>query len=176
MEFNNSVLTNRLENLVISRVDMELMTLHCQQCHVVLADSFGACGEVQALDCIVCVTVTNKVKVSESLERGTRGQMAHCLYNGLRCGGCSCVVGMVIQCAPAHLDTFRSMFLLCKANIDCYVLNSSSMVKASTLCFEQKSLKQSLKKIKHQCEGQLERISHLEKRLTYNNEASFYYC
>uniref|UniRef100_A0A672JJ89 Mis18 domain-containing protein n=1 Tax=Salarias fasciatus TaxID=181472 RepID=A0A672JJ89_SALFA len=125
MEFNESVLLKR------ERVNdnkplgggRQRVTLHCGQCNVVLSDSFFVCGEVPSLDSIVCLSD---------------------IYSRLVCGGCGCAVGRVIHASPSRAAMLRSFFLLSKANVSCYVLNSCSMVKSSMLSFNHKSFRENM--------------------------------
>uniref|UniRef100_A0A8C9X2C3 Mis18 domain-containing protein n=1 Tax=Sander lucioperca TaxID=283035 RepID=A0A8C9X2C3_SANLU len=134
------------------------MTLHCQQCNTVLGDSLGVCGEITCVDAIVCIS-NEKTRVFWLLEVMTEMfcSGSHLLsqllfpfsiYSSLTCRGCRCAVGKVIHSAPSRLATVRSMFLLYKANISCYILDCCSMVKASTLTFDVKPLSESMNKVR----------------------------
>ncbi|XP_047466731.1 protein Mis18-beta [Mugil cephalus] len=141
------------------------MTLHCKQCNAVLADSFGVCGEVACLGSIMCIRVTKDVIVSDAMKSGYKGEMINCIYSSLKCRGCGCVLGKVIHSAPSRLAAVRSIFLLSKANIRCFILGSSSMVKASAVSFDQRPLKENIIEVKQQFETLLEALmSHTESR------------
>ncbi|XP_035529410.1 protein Mis18-beta [Morone saxatilis] len=167
MEFDGSLLIQCTadEKLVSEAEHQQLMTLHCQQCNAVLGDSLGVCGEVKCMDSIMCIRVTNDVVVSDAAESRHKGEMANCIYSSLKCRGCLSSVGRVIHSAPSRLATVRSIFLLYKANISCYILNSSSMVKASTLTFDLKALKESINEVRQQFEAQLDQMSRIKSRL-----------
>uniref|UniRef100_A0A096LRB1 Protein yippee-like n=3 Tax=Poecilia TaxID=8080 RepID=A0A096LRB1_POEFO len=152
-------------NLVVERIDdlktittlepEHLMTLHCVQCNTVLADSLGVCGELKCMDCVMCMRVTNDVVVSGALESVHKGEMANCICSNLKCRSCNSVVGKRIHAAPSHLVATRSVFLLNKAKMSCYILDSSSMVKASSLSFELKPLQETVDEVRQECEQQL---------------------
>ncbi|XP_070777215.1 protein Mis18-beta [Enoplosus armatus] len=147
-------------------------TLHCQQCNTVLGDSLGVCGEIKCMDSIMCLRVTSDVVIGDAIESGRKGEMANCIYSSLKCRGCRSAVGRVIHSAPARLAMARSIFLLYKANISCYILNSSSMVKASTLTFDLKSFRESMNEVRQQFEAQLDQMAHIKSRLADRSVAS----
>ncbi|XP_074516372.1 protein Mis18-beta [Sebastes fasciatus] len=166
MEFEDSVLIQRTNDVKISTAEPnQRMTLHCQQCNTVLGDSFSVCGEVKCLDSIVCLKVTSDVVVGDAMESGHKGEMANCIYSSLKCRGCRCAVGKVIHSAPSRLAVVRSLFLLHKANISCYILNCCSMVKASSLTFDLKPLRESMNMVRQQFEEQLDQMSRIKSRL-----------
>ncbi|XP_044023392.1 protein Mis18-beta isoform X2 [Siniperca chuatsi] len=99
------------------------------------------------------------------MESGHKGEMANCIYSSLKCRGCHSAVGKVIHSAPSRLAMARSIFLLYKANISCYILNSSSMVKASTLTFDLKPFRESMNEVRQQFEAQLDQMAHIKSRL-----------
>uniref|UniRef100_A0A4W6FCP1 Protein yippee-like n=1 Tax=Lates calcarifer TaxID=8187 RepID=A0A4W6FCP1_LATCA len=117
------------------------MTLHCAQCNTVLGDSVGVCGEIQSMDAIMCLSKVLFIHCS---------CFTFSIYSSLKCRGCRCAVGKVIHSAPLRLAMIRSLFLLYKANISCYILNTSSMVEASTLTFDLKPLRQNIKEVRQQ--------------------------
>uniref|UniRef100_A0A8C2YZX7 Mis18 domain-containing protein n=1 Tax=Cyclopterus lumpus TaxID=8103 RepID=A0A8C2YZX7_CYCLU len=137
MEFDESLLIQRAHALKMAREaeHKQRMTLHCEQCNTVLGDSLGICGELKGMDCIVCIS------------KCTFREMASCIYSSLKCRGCRCDVGRIIHSAPSRLAAVRSMFLLHKANISCYILNRSSMVTSSSLAFDLKPLRESMNKV-----------------------------
>ncbi|KAI3367469.1 hypothetical protein L3Q82_026324 [Scortum barcoo] len=167
MEFDGSLLIQCNDHVKLSPETKhpQRMTLHCLQCNSVLGDSVGVCGEAEFMDCIMCLKVTDDVVVSEAMESRHKGEMANCIYSSLKCRGCRSVVGKVIHSAPSHLAAVRSIFLLYKANINCYILNSSSMVKASTLTFDLKTFRESLLEVRQQFEEQLDHMSRIKSRL-----------
>ncbi|XP_026195276.1 protein Mis18-beta [Anabas testudineus] len=166
MEYDKSILIKRIDDLkVIEEPDKQQMTLHCAQCNRVLGDSVGVCGEIQSMDSIVCSRVTNDVVISDAMVTGHKGELANCIYSSLKCHGCRCAVGKLIHSAPSHLATIRSLFLLSKSNISCYILNSSSMVKASMLTFDLKPLSDSIDEWRQQCEVHLDQMSHIKSKL-----------
>ncbi|KAF1374513.1 hypothetical protein PFLUV_G00229870 [Perca fluviatilis] len=167
MEFDESLLIQRTNaaKLATGAEHKQRMTLHCQQCNTVLGDSLGVCGEITCMDAIVCIRVTNDVVISDAMESGHKDAMANCIYSSLICRGCRCAVGRVVHSAPSRLATVRSMFLLYKANISCYILNCCSMVKASTLTFDLKPLSESMNKVRKQFEAQLDQMSRIKSRL-----------
>ncbi|XP_034418804.1 protein Mis18-beta isoform X1 [Cyclopterus lumpus] len=188
MEFDESLLIQRAHALKMAREaeHKQRMTLHCEQCNTVLGDSLGICGELKGMDCIVCIRpprlnpkhdsdqyfaaclpsgVTNDVVISDAMETGHKGEMASCIYSSLKCRGCRCDVGRIIHSAPSRLAAVRSMFLLHKANISCYILNRSSMVTSSSLAFDLKPLRESMNKMRKQFEAQLDQMSRIKSRL-----------
>uniref|UniRef100_A0A665VW67 Protein yippee-like n=1 Tax=Echeneis naucrates TaxID=173247 RepID=A0A665VW67_ECHNA len=113
----------------------QLATLHCAQCCTVLGDSLSVCGEMRSLDSIICLSDCN---------------MFCFIYSTLKCVGCCRIVGRVIDAAPSRLATIRSLFLLYKPNISCYVLNSRSMVKASEFSFAMKPIREYINEVREQ--------------------------
>ncbi|XP_056281904.1 protein Mis18-beta [Pseudoliparis swirei] len=174
MEFEESLIIQREHALKMTReTEHKLrMTLHCQQCNTVLGDSLGICGELKCMDSIVCIRVTNDVAISDSMETGHKGEMASCIYSSLKCRGCRCAVGIIIHSAPLRLAAVRSMFLLHKINISCYILNGSSMVTSSSLAFDLKPLRESMNKMRQQFEAQLHHMSHVKSRLAVGSVSS----
>lgn len=162
MEFNASVLAQCSDH---EETDKRWMTLHCLQCNILLGDGLSICGEIKTMDCIMCLKVTNDVVVSDKMELGHTGDMAHCIYSSLLCRHCKSSVGKVVHAAPARLDTIRSMFLLHKPTINCYFLNSSSMVKASSMSFDVKPLGEEINKVRQLFEVQYKRMSHLKNKM-----------
>uniref|UniRef100_A0A667YIW1 Protein yippee-like n=1 Tax=Myripristis murdjan TaxID=586833 RepID=A0A667YIW1_9TELE len=143
MEFDASVLMHRTDDikLAMEAERRSLMTLHCEQCNTVLGDSLGVCGELKSLDSILCL----KSSVPDSY---LLLLFTFSICSSLKCSGCRRVLGTVIHSAPQHLAMLRSIFLLHKANISCYILNSSTMVKASTLSFDMKPIGESINEVR----------------------------
>uniref|UniRef100_A0A665VWR7 Protein yippee-like n=1 Tax=Echeneis naucrates TaxID=173247 RepID=A0A665VWR7_ECHNA len=152
MEYDDSVLIQRVDGLKpeIAATGGQLATLHCAQCCTVLGDSLSVCGEMRSLDSIICLKVTSDVLISDEKESGHKGEMANCIYSTLKCVGCCRIVGRVIDAAPSRLATIRSLFLLYKPNISCYVLNSRSMVKASEFSFAMKPIREYINEVREQ--------------------------
>ncbi|XP_041827459.1 protein Mis18-beta [Melanotaenia boesemani] len=164
MEFEKSILLRRIDDLKMTAAAGHL-TLHCQQCNTVLADSFGICGELKCMESVMCQKVTNDVVVGDKVVSGHTGRLANCIYSHLKCRSCHCVLGKVIYSAPSYLASVRSIFLLHKANISCYILNSCSMVKASTFTFDLKPLKETMSEMKQQFKEQMDEMLHIKSRL-----------
>ncbi|KAG8013130.1 Protein Mis18-beta [Nibea albiflora] len=166
MEFDGSVLIRSTADLKMSTEvqHTQRVTLHCRQCSTVLGDSLGVCGEVKRLDSIICLKVTNDVVVSYATA-SREGEMANCIYSSLKCCCCRSAVGIVIHSAPSRLAAVRSMFLLYKPNISCYILDSSSMVTASALTFDTKTCKESMNEVRQQLEAQLQQMLRVKSRL-----------
>ncbi|XP_054894645.1 protein Mis18-beta [Poeciliopsis prolifica] len=162
MEFDDSLVVERVDDLNTTATlrPEHLMTLHCAQCNAVLADSLGLCGELKCIDSVMCMRVTNDVVVSGSLESVHKGEMADCICSVLKCRLCSSVVGKHVHAAPSHLAATRFVFLLSKAKMSCYILDTSSMVKASSLSFELKPLQETVDEARRQCEVQLDLMAH----------------
>nr|XP_054598167.1 protein Mis18-beta [Nothobranchius furzeri] len=167
MEFDDSVLNKRLNNMVITTDadDRQALTFHCQQCNTVLGDSFSVCGEVERLDSIMCLKVTSDVIVGDAEEPGHKGELDNSIYSSLTCRTCQRSVGRIVHAAPSHLASVRNIFLLSKENISCYILNSSSMVKASTLSFHLKPLKEKMDEMRRQFDEKLNQMSHIRSRV-----------
>ncbi|XP_030575330.1 protein Mis18-beta [Archocentrus centrarchus] len=175
MEFKDNLLIKRTDDVKLlstAAVRRQQLTLHCQQCSAILADSTGVCGEMKSIDAIMCIRVTSDVVISDKTESGHKGELSNCIYNSLKCSGCHNALGKVIHSAPSHLAVIRSIFLLCKANINCYILNSSSMVKASTLTFDLEPLGESMNEVKKQFQAQLDQMSRMKSRLTDSSVTS----
>ncbi|KAJ7988759.1 hypothetical protein DPEC_G00312550 [Dallia pectoralis] len=70
-------------------------------------------------------------------------------YNALHCSGCKDFIGVVLYSTPPHLAALRSLFLLKKDNMYCYVFNTGQLVKASTLNLNtQRTLSERLSELK----------------------------
>ncbi|XP_077394769.1 protein Mis18-beta [Festucalex cinctus] len=133
-------------------------TLHCKQCNTVLGDSLAVCGELTCLDSIICCRVTNNVEVSSEMECGKKGQLANCIFSALLCSDCGCTVGKVVHAAPPRMAAVRSLFLLYKAHVTCYVLDRCSMVNASAMSFEMEPLMKSINEVKQHFELNFEHV------------------
>lgn len=61
MEFEESFVIKRIDKMNFSSAAerMQMMTVHCQQCNTVMADSFGVCGEVKCMDSLLCLSRSN---------------------------------------------------------------------------------------------------------------------
>ncbi|KAM9355706.1 protein Mis18-beta [Pholidichthys leucotaenia] len=168
MEFEQSVLVKRedVAKLLSSEtVYKQQMTLHCQQCKSILADSRGVSGELKSLESIMCTKVTDGVIVSKMMTSGNKGEMSNCIYSSLKCRNCHCALGRVLHSTPPRLAVARFFFLLNKANISCYILDSCSMVKALAVSFDVKPLQESLNEMKKEFEAQLDQMCHIKRRL-----------
>ncbi|KAM4541115.1 protein Mis18-beta isoform 1-T1 [Fundulus diaphanus] len=157
MEFDESVIVKRSDDpKLLAEAELEhLMSLHCAKCNTILADSLGVCGEVKCIDSIMCTRVSDDVAVSDSLELVRKGEMANCVCSFLKCRSCNVVVGKVIHAAPPHLAVIRSIFLLYKGKLSCYILGGSSVVKASSLSFDMKPLSETISEARQELEEQL---------------------
>ncbi|XP_077416215.1 protein Mis18-beta [Vanacampus margaritifer] len=161
MEFNKTFLRERDDD---EYGDAELLkrgrwaTLHCKQCNTVLGDSLAVCGELKCLDSIMSCRVSGNVEVSSEMECGYTGQLANCIFSSLLCGDCGCAVGKVVHAAPPRLTAVRSLFLLHKAHVTCYVLDSSSMVNASAMSFEMEPLMKSISEVRQHFELNFEHV------------------
>ncbi|XP_029138181.1 protein Mis18-beta [Labrus bergylta] len=167
MEFDGSVLVKCSRDVKLHQTleDTQRMTLHCQDCHTVLGDSLSVCGDIKCLDSILCLRVTDDVVVSDNKELGHKGEMANCIYSSLKCRGCRSPVGKVIHSSPSRLASIRSIFLLYKSNVSCYILTSSSMVNASMLTFDLRGFTHSMTEVRQQFEAQLDQMSLIKSRL-----------
>ncbi|KAM6912196.1 protein Mis18-beta [Xenentodon cancila] len=167
MEFEDSLLIKRGDAVKPNKSaeHRQIMTLHCQQCNAVLADSLHVCGEIKCMDSVMCIKVTDDLVVDDGMVSGHKGEMADCIYSPLKCRSCQCVVGKLIHSAPSRLASVRSIFLLCKSNISCYILGSCSMVKASTLTFDMKPTRETITEVRQQFQVQLDRMLRMKSRL-----------
>ncbi|XP_049596928.1 protein Mis18-beta [Syngnathus scovelli] len=156
MEFNETILLEREDSGVKLFGPGRWATFHCKQCNTVLGDSLSVCGELTCLGFILCCRVTSCVEVGREMECGHKGELANCIFSSLTCSECGCTVGKVVHAAPPSLAGVRSLFLLQKGLIKCYVLDSRSMVKASAVSFEMKSLMESVKEVRQQLEMHFE--------------------
>ncbi|KAF3700884.1 Protein Mis18-beta Cancer/testis antigen 86 [Channa argus] len=177
MEYDEGFLIQRIHDMKLqatAALVKQQMTFHCAQCNTVLADSVGVCGEigVNSADYIMCLRVTNDVAISERIELGHKEEMANCIFSSLNCQVCCSTVGKIIHSASSHLANIRCLFLLHKANINCYILNNSSMVKASTLKFDLKPLRDSINEVRQEFEAQLDQMSQLKSRLADSSVTS----
>ncbi|KAJ8341077.1 hypothetical protein SKAU_G00333680 [Synaphobranchus kaupii] len=159
-------LVNLTKRLDLARVNYQnAMVLHCAMCNTVWGDSLEVCGEEKQLNSIICLRVTKDVVVKDELEFRVEGQMAGSTYKALHCSGCQCFVGVVPYSTPKHLSALRNLFLLQKENINCYNLRSGTMVKASSLHFDQSTVGKSIKELKQEMDVLAENLTAMEKRL-----------
>ncbi|XP_010877714.2 protein Mis18-beta [Esox lucius] len=125
------------------------LTFHCGHCNAVWADSRGLCGEAPCVNSLICLKVTQDVTINEELESRREGPMAACSYNAMHCSGCRRFIGVVLYSTPPHLAALRSLFLLKKDNMYCYIFKIGQMVKASTLNFNtQRPLRERISELK----------------------------
>ncbi|XP_037550577.1 protein Mis18-beta [Nematolebias whitei] len=167
MEFEESFVIKRIDKMNISAAAerMQMMTVHCLQCNTVMADSLGVCGEVKCMDSLLCLKVTADVVIGAVDESGRGQEMANCIYSPLRCRCCHSAVGRVLHSTPSRWASVRSFFLLHKANISCYLLDSPSLVKASELSLDLKPLKLCINEATQQVEEKLQQMSLIQSRL-----------
>nr|XP_061798332.1 protein Mis18-beta-like [Nerophis lumbriciformis] len=151
MEFKKRALIKR-DRATVQLEPGHLATLHCFQCNTVLGDTLSVCGELPCLESIMCLKVTDDVLVTSDIELGHKGQLTNCIFSYLTCGKCGQALGKVLQAAPPHLGAVRSLFLLHKAHVMCYMVDSCSMVKASTVSFEFESLIENINEVKQKFE------------------------
>ncbi|XP_067277269.1 protein Mis18-beta [Pseudorasbora parva] len=146
--------------------------LQCVTCNTVLGDSLGICGEVQSLQSIICLKVSDDVRVNKKLELSLKGQLAPSTYQVLHCAGCHGTVGLILHSTPEHLSALRNLFLLRKELINCYMLRSGTCVKASKLNFKHRLVATNIKELKQDLEAQLKQVKILEgmmeKMCTHN--------
>lgn len=155
-----------MKDTEIRRVDyMNCSVLQCMSCNVVLGDSLGICGEVQSLQVIVCLKVSEDVRVSKKMEMSLDGQLAFSTYQALQCAGCQGIVGLILHSTPVHLSDLRNLFLLRKELINCYMLRNSKCVKASKMCFDHRPMHINMKELKQDLEAQLKHIKILEEMM-----------
>ncbi|XP_004082137.1 protein Mis18-beta [Oryzias latipes] len=167
MEFEKSILNKRSDEAKPGTAadDRHLMTFHCQHCYTVLADSLDVCGELQSLDSVILLKVTDDVVVGDAVMSKDKGEMTNCISSPLKCSHCHLDVGKILHSSPPSLAPVRSLFLLDKSSISCYILNSSSMVKASGLSFDLQPVSERLAEVKQHFEAHLEKMSILKSRL-----------
>ncbi|XP_026134086.1 protein Mis18-beta [Carassius auratus] len=136
--------------------------LQCMTCNTVLGDSLGICGEVQSLQSIICLKVTENVSVNKKLEMSLTGHLAFSTYQVLNCAGCQGAVGLVLHSTPEHLSALRNLFCLQKDLINCYILRSDKCVKASKVNFKYRLMDKDIKELKQDLEAQLKQVKILE--------------
>ncbi|KAK7148383.1 hypothetical protein R3I93_012643 [Phoxinus phoxinus] len=136
--------------------------LQCMTCNTVFGDSLGICGEVQSLQSIVCLNVTEDVRVNEKLEMSLKGKLASSTYQVLHCAGCHRAVGLVLHSTPEHLSALRNLFLLRKELINCYMLRSGTCVNASKINFKHRLMDKNINELKQFLEAQLKQVKILE--------------
>ncbi|KPP74460.1 protein Mis18-beta-like [Scleropages formosus] len=173
-ELINSVLSSGEEAL---RTDYRrAVVLYCAVCSAVWSDSLEVCGEHEQLNSIVCLRVTKDVVVKEELEFRLEGRLEgwtsnvllislYSTYNALHCSGCQCFVGVVLNSTPKHLSALRSLFLLQKENINCYVLKTGAIVKASSVTFKSRNTGTNLDELKQEMDSIAEQMSRIERKL-----------
>uniref|UniRef100_A0A8C4ZW04 Protein yippee-like n=1 Tax=Gadus morhua TaxID=8049 RepID=A0A8C4ZW04_GADMO len=111
-----------------------LMTLHCHRCSTVLGDSLAVCGDFKMTDSIMIHRLhTNGLSCS--------------LHRALECSRCQCIIGAVVDSTPVHFEILRSVFLLHKENINCYIFEQSKMVKALDVVFDLKPISESITEV-----------------------------
>lgn len=166
MEFNASSMELRTDQVKLLReIDRRWMTFHCEKCNTVFGDGLSVCGEIKSMGCVLLLKVTKDIVVDDKKETEQKGDLAQCIYSFLSCRRCCSYVGRIIHSAPTRLANCRSVFLLHKPNLSCYLLNSSSMVKATSISFEIKPLRESMKEMMQKFEGMQKRMSHLKKEV-----------
>lgn len=164
MEFNDSFMEMRTDQVKqLREIDRRWITFHCEKCNTVFGDGLSVCGEIKSMGCILFLKVTKDIVIDDEKETVLKGDLAQCIYSFLSCRCCHSFVGRIIHCAPAKLANCRSMFLLHKPKLNCYLLNSSSMVKATSISFEVKPLRESMTEMMQKFEGMYKRMSHLKE-------------
>ncbi|XP_016364153.1 protein Mis18-beta-like [Sinocyclocheilus rhinocerous] len=136
--------------------------LQCMTCNTVLGDSLGICGEVQSLKSIICLKVTEDVRVNKKLEMSLNGHLAFSTHQVLHCAGCHGAVGLVLHSTPEHLSALQNLFLLRKELINCYMLRSGACVKASKINFKHRLMDKNIQELKQYLEAQLKQVKILE--------------
>ncbi|CAL8288588.1 protein Mis18-beta [Gadus morhua] len=121
-----------------------LMTLHCHRCSTVLGDSLAVCGDFKMTDSIMIVRVTDSVSLSDKTGSTKDRGLKNCLHRALECSRCQCIIGAVVDSTPVHFEILRSVFLLHKENINCYIFEQSKMVKALDVVFDLKPISESI--------------------------------
>ncbi|XP_077477331.1 protein Mis18-beta [Stigmatopora argus] len=154
MEFKESILVER-EDVAEQLLPGQLATLHCKHCHTVLGDSLSVCGELPFLESVICLKVTNDVVVSDEMDLGRNGKLAECIFSHLTCRKCGRALGKALLATPPHLAALRSLFLLRKAQVTCYVLGSCAMVKASAVSFRLESLAEDIHEVEQKFQAHL---------------------
>ncbi|KAI4905034.1 hypothetical protein NFI96_020179 [Prochilodus magdalenae] len=145
--------------------------LHCAKCSAVLADSLGVCGEVRNINAIICLRVTQDVKVKAKFEACIHGALAYCTYKILECGVCSRCVGVVLHSTPPCLSSLRNLFLLRKEALNCYLLKTSTLVKASKVSFEIRPVRKDILELKDVLEAQLKQVNILKEEVSRSVQA-----
>ncbi|XP_033844578.2 protein Mis18-beta [Periophthalmus magnuspinnatus] len=172
MEFIDYSMVQRTDHVMfLSKIDRRWMTFHCETCNAVLGDGLSVCGEVKTMSSIVFLKVTKDVIIDEE-ETEDKEYLADCIYSFLSCRCCRSVVGKIIHSAPSRLSNCRSMFLLHKPSINCYLLNSSSVVKATSISFEVKPLGETIQEIMDKYGGMLKHKAHLKEEPTESTISS----
>uniref|UniRef100_A0A8C1THW8 Opa interacting protein 5 n=1 Tax=Cyprinus carpio TaxID=7962 RepID=A0A8C1THW8_CYPCA len=121
--------------------------LQCMTCNTVLGDSLAICGEVRSLQSIICLKVSEDVRVNKKLEMSLNGHLAFSTHQVLYCAGCHGAVGLVLHSTPEHLSALRNLFLLRKELINCYMLRSGACVKASKINFKHRLMDKNIKEV-----------------------------
>ncbi|KAF4105940.1 hypothetical protein G5714_013602 [Onychostoma macrolepis] len=138
-------------------------------CNTVLGDSLGICGEVQSLHSIICLEVTEDVRVNKKLEMSLNGHLAFSTYQVLHCDGCHGAVGLVLHSTPEHMSALRNLFLLRKELINCYMLRSGTCVKASKINFKHRLMDKNIKELKQDLEAQVKILEGMMEKLCTHN-------
>ncbi|XP_026079328.1 protein Mis18-beta-like [Carassius auratus] len=136
--------------------------LQCMTCNTVLGDSLGICGEVPSLQSIICLKVTEDVRVHKKLEMSLIGKLAFSTHQVLDCAGCHSAIGLVLHSTPEHLSALQNLFLLRKELINCYMLRSGACVKASKINFKHRLMDKNIKELEQDLEAQLKQVKILE--------------
>ncbi|MEE6491949.1 hypothetical protein FKM82_016436 [Ascaphus truei] len=121
----------------------------CQDCHTVLGDSLGVCGEDERLGVVACLRVTEDVAVVESMLYAVNGVLKGCAYHPLHCRSCGITVGFNLYTAHKMYAALRGLFCLFKENVSCYLLKSKTVVPAHRLSFDLPSLQGRVEQVKH---------------------------
>ncbi|XP_007247576.3 protein Mis18-beta [Astyanax mexicanus] len=139
--------------------------LHCAKCSTVIADSLSACGEAKSIKSIICLKVTQDVKVRGKFEVCLEGPLAFCTYRVLECGICHRSMGVILHSTPTHWSSLRNLFLLRKEVLNCYMLSKCTVVKATKVSFETRPIRKNIIELQQDLQAQLKQVEMLKEVL-----------
>ncbi|XP_059846039.1 protein Mis18-beta [Hypanus sabinus] len=118
----------------------DCVIFQCKKCHTVLGDSLQCCGSNATLNVLMCLTVTEDVRLDPTTFVGYEGPLTECLYRSLYCSFCRVNVGFVPVSTTDLYTHLRGLYCLDKTMLHCYTLQSDSLIEASALKLEPQRL------------------------------------
>ncbi|XP_069771601.1 protein Mis18-beta [Narcine bancroftii] len=128
----------------------DCVIFQCKICHTVVGDSLQCCGSDMMLNVLMCLRLTEDVELDPTTLIGCEGPLSECLYKSLYCRFCRANVGFIPFSTKDLLSHLRGLYCLNKEMLHCYMLQSNSIVDASTLNLKPQHLTQQIGELKRQ--------------------------